>query len=245
LAQYSAAAREVTKIIASIDDRTSSCKLDASMVDEKQAGEIEAVIFDYGEVLCQRPSREEVGQLATVFGLNPESFRERWDRSRPPYDRGHITPENYWLQFAAQADASVTPEQIEQLRQWEVAMWSNINPAMVRWSRQLNRAGVKTALLSNMHADLVDHVRTFDWLQRFTVKTFSAEVGLVKPDAAIYEHTLGRLRTAPQRTVFVDDREVNIKAAHSLGIRAIQFRSIEQLHDDLNGLDLPPLMEES
>jgi len=182
--------------------------------------------------------------LATVFGLSPELFRDRWDRSRPAYDCGQVSPDAYWLQFAAEANASITAAQIEQLRHWEVAMWSNINPAMVGWSRRLNDAGIKTALLSNMHADLVQHVRTFDWLQRFTVKTFSAEVGMVKPNAAIYEHTLRNLGTMPERTAFVDDREVNIKAALSLGIRASQFRSIEQLQKDLNGLGLPPLPTE-
>jgi putative hydrolase of the HAD superfamily len=215
------------------------------MVDERQAGEIDAVILDYGEVLCHRPSIEEVSQLATVFGLSPELFRERWDRSRPPYDRGYVTPKAYWRQFAAAVNASITNKQIEQLRRLEVAMWSNVNPAMVRWSRQLSDAGIKTALLSNMHADLVEHVRTFEWVQRFTVKTFSAEIGLVKPDAAIYEHTLRELGTAPERTVFVDDREVNIKAAHSLGIHAIRFCSIGQLHNDLSGLDPFLLPKES
>lgn len=205
---------------------------------------VEAVILDYGEVLCHRPSLREVDELATVFGLTAESFRERWDRSRPPYDRAQITPETYWLQFAAEANASISDKQIEQLRRSEVAMWSNVNPAMVRWSRQLNDAGIKTALLSNMHADLVKHVRTFDWVQRFTVTTFSAEVGVVKPDAAIYEHTLRELGTPANRTVFVDDREPNIRAARSLGIRAIQFQSIEQLNNDLSGLSLSLLPKE-
>jgi len=215
------------------------------MTNESQLTEVEAVILDYGEVLCHRPSPEEVGRLATVFELTPESFRDRWDRSRAPYDRGVISPEVYWLQFAAEANASITATQIELIRRLEVTMWSNVNPVMVRWSRQLNDAGIKTALLSNMHADLVHHVRTLDWVQAFTVKTFSAEVGLVKPDAAIYEHTLRELGMSPERTVFVDDREPNIRAARSLGICAIQFRSVEQLHNDLTGLGLSHLPKES
>jgi putative hydrolase of the HAD superfamily len=207
--------------------------------------EIEAVILDYGQVLCHRPSREEIGQVAILFGLSPESFAERWDLSRAAYDRGDIRAEAYWLQFAANAHTSINEKQIEQLRSAEVAMWSNINPAMVKWSQQLNDAGIKTALLSNMHADLVHHVKTFDWLQKFTVKTFSAEVGMVKPSAEIYEHTLRELGTAPERSLFVDDRAPNIRAAHSLGIRAIQFHSIEQLQNDLKGYDLPILRTEN
>jgi putative hydrolase of the HAD superfamily len=211
------------------------------MRNESQTAGIEAVILDYGEVLCHRPSPNEVGQLATFFGLSRESFLELWDRSRPVYDRGSLTPEAYWLQFASDAQASINRQQIEQLRRWEVAMWSNVNPAMVRWSRQLNAAGIKTALLSNMHADLVRHVRTFDWLQRFTVKTFSAEVGLVKPEAAIYEHTVRNLGTAAAKTLFVDDRELNIQAARALGIRAVRFRSVAQLQCDLRELGFPIL----
>jgi putative hydrolase of the HAD superfamily len=208
---------------------------------ESQTEEIEAVILDYGEVLCHRPSLDEVGRLATLFGLSLESFLELWDRSRPSYDRGSLTPEAYWRQLATEAQASVNRQQIEQLRRWEVAMWSNLNPAMVKWSRQLNDGGIKTALLSNMHADLVQHVRTFDWLQRFTVKTFSAELGLVKPEAAIYQHTVRNLRTAAAKTIFVDDRELNIRAARALGIRAIQFRSVTQLQCDLRELGFPIL----
>jgi putative hydrolase of the HAD superfamily len=211
------------------------------MRNESQTAEIEALILDYGEVLCHRPSLHEVGQLATLFGLSLESFIELWDRSRPIYDRGSLTPEAYWLQFATEAQASINRQQIEQLRRWEVAMWSNVNPAMVRWSRQLNDAGIKTALLSNMHPDLVRHVRTFDWLQRFTVLAFSAEVGLVKPEAAIYEYTLRNLSTAAAKTIFVDDRELNIQAARALGIRAIQFRSVAQLQSDLRELGFPIL----
>lgn len=211
------------------------------MQSQSQTAEIEAVILDYGEVLCLRPSRDEFGQLATLFGVSLDWFIDLWDRSRPIYDRGSVTPEAYWLQLATTAQASINREQIEQLRRWEVAMWSHVNPAMVGWSRQLNDAGIKTALLSNMHADLVQHVRTFDWLQRFTVKTFSAEVGLVKPEAAIYEHTVRNLGTAAAKTIFVDDRELNIQAARGLGIRAIQFRSVAQLQCDLRELGFPIL----
>jgi len=66
---------------------------------------------------------------------------------------------------------------------------------------------------------------------------------MVKPDAAIYEHTLRKLGTIPERTVFVDDRARNIEAARELGIHAIQFRSIEQLQSDLQGFTLPPPMK--
>lgn len=200
------------------------------------APEIEAVIFDYGEVLAHRPSLGDFGRMAALFGMDAQPFSEIWDRSRPAYDRGELTAEAYWLKLARENQVEIGRDHIEQLRQWEVAMWINLNTAMVTWSQRLRDMGIKTAVLSNMHPDLVEKVRSFDWVKRFTVQTFSAEVNLVKPQPAIYEHTLGALGTDGARTLFVDDREINIEAARSLGIRAIQFRSVAQLRADLNSL---------
>jgi 2-haloacid dehalogenase len=75
----------------------------------------------------------------------------------------------------------------------------------------------------------------------------SAEVRLIKPDPAIYQHTLNGLGASAAETLFVDDREPNIRAARALGMRAIQFLSISQLKDDLEALGFPllPAGEES
>jgi putative hydrolase of the HAD superfamily len=121
-------------------------------------------------------------------------------------------------------------------------MWSEANPIMVSWVLSLGRAGIKTALLSNMPADLAAHVqKKFHWMEAFTYKTFSAHVGIVKPDPAIYQHTLQGLEVKPSESLFVDDRESNISAARALGIQAIQFRSVEQLRNDLEAMGFPVL----
>jgi putative hydrolase of the HAD superfamily len=57
----------------------------------------------------------------------------------------------------------------------------------------------------------------------FDQVTLSFDVGAVKPDAVIYEQCLDGLGTAPQRTLFLDDRIANVQGAEMLGMRAIQF----------------------
>ena len=82
----------------------------------------------------------------------------------------------------------------------------------------------------------------FDWIDQFDCITFSAEVGLIKPDAAIYEHTLRGLGVAPSETLFVDDREINIQAAREIGIHSVKFQSTAQLRkelEEINFLILP------
>jgi putative hydrolase of the HAD superfamily len=178
--------------------------------------------------------------MAYIFGLSLDSFRTRWEASRILVDRGDLTPEAYWLKFAEEARIKLEPEQVEKLCRWEIEMWSKANPTMVEWLLKVSAAGIKTGLLSNMPADLAAHVQdNFDWMKKFTFKTFSAHVKLVKPDPAIYEHTLRGLDVKASETLFVDDRENNIEAARTLGMHAIQFQSIEQFRNDLEVLGFP------
>ena len=203
---------------------------------------VKAVILDYGEVLCYRPPAEEFRRMADIFGISPDSFRAQWEGSRAPLDRGDLTPEEYWSKFAAQTQTKLGPEQIQRLCKWEIEMWSKANPTMVEWLLDVSAAGIKIGLLSNMPADLAAHLQgNFEWMEKFNFKTFSAHVRLVKPDLAIYEHTLRGLGVKPSETLFVDDREANIQAARNLGMNAIQFQSVEQLRNDLQGMAFPIL----
>ena len=81
--------------------------------------------------------------------------------------------------------------------------------------------------------------REFDWIHRFDVRVWSYQLGVAKPDAAIYRHTLAELGVEPEETLFIDDKRVNVEAARALGIQAIEFSSVERLRADLiaTGLD--------
>jgi putative hydrolase of the HAD superfamily len=195
---------------------------------------IRAVIFDYGEVLCHRPPDEAFHRLAKVFGADADSFPALWDKNRGAFDRGDITAEDYWRALAADAGTEIDRERLEQVCKWDVEMFGRENLEMVRWLRSLRRGGIKTGLLSNIHPAMIAYLReNFEWLELFDFKTFSAEVRLIKPDPAIYEHTLRGLGVRAEETLFVDDREINVVAARGLGIHAVQFRSVAELRREL------------
>jgi putative hydrolase of the HAD superfamily len=75
--------------------------------------------------------------------------------------------------------------------------------------------------------------RTFDWLPRFDVLVWSYQLHMIKPDPAIYRYLLKELGTRPEETLFIDDRLVNVEAAQSLGIKALEFTTVERLRADL------------
>lgn len=211
-------------------------------MDRVHSSKIKAVILDYGEVLSYPPTAEEMKRMASPFGLDPVSFRKLWDRDRLLYDRGDLSPEAYWSALAKETGTQLVPEQLTQLRQWDLEMWAHENPAMVAWLKQIHSSGTRTALLSNMPHEMIRHVRQkFAWLDQFDHQTFSAEVSLIKPDPAIYQHSLRGVGVAASEALFVDDKEPNVQGARAVGMRAIQFRSVEQLSRDLEELGFPIL----
>jgi putative hydrolase of the HAD superfamily len=203
---------------------------------------ITAVILDYGQVLARSPSREEFGRMAKMFNVAFDEFYALWEGSRDTYDRGDLDAEEYWRKLAAQTNSSIKHSQIGTLREVEVEIWSHLDQGMLDWVSQLRTAGIKTGLLSNMPRDLAAHLRASgEWEKNFAFQTFSSEVRFIKPDPAIYEHTLHGLGVSAPEALFIDDREINIQAARALGIHAIQFRSIAQLKDDLEAVGFPIL----
>jgi putative hydrolase of the HAD superfamily len=220
----------------------------ASSTDNQAAkpSEIRAVILDFGEVLCHVPSAESIERLAAMFQMDPQVFFPDYLESRAPYDRGDLLAEQYWRKFAEQAGVKITDAAIEQACRLDLEMWSRMNDAMILWVQKLQVAGFKTAILSNMPADMALHMRnTYAWLVHFDHHVFSGEVRRVKPEPEIYEHCIAALGVEPSEALFIDDRDINLQQARTAGIRGIRFQSVEQLRKDLQALGFPVLPQPS
>ncbi|MEL6543423.1 MAG: HAD family phosphatase [Myxococcota bacterium] len=71
-------------------------------------------------------------------------------------------------------------------------------------------------------------------LSRYLKWSFvSCELGLRKPDPAIYLAASERLAIPPSDALFVDDREDNCEGARSVGMDAIRFESSDKLRTEL------------
>jgi putative hydrolase of the HAD superfamily len=194
----------------------------------------QAVILDYGAVLCHEPLPHEIEFIASAFHVSPAEFPALYGSARHDYDRGDISTPEYWAALARQTGVTLAPETLDRLCHVDKEMWSRINTEMTSWLATLRPAGYQTALLSNMQHDMIAHVRAkFPWLSDFDHQIFSAEVRTIKPDAAIYHHCLRLLKVEPRAAIFVDDRAENVATARSLGIEAFQFRSVDELRRDL------------
>lgn len=195
---------------------------------------ITAVIFDYGRVLSTTEDPVAKAKLISLSGFDEAKLFASYWRFRHEYDLGQLNGRTYWTRVAGDLGVSFTPAQIEELIETDILMWTSLNEEMLAWVVALQDKGFPTAILSNMGEEMLRYMRQeFGWLAHFQHHTWSCELGIGKPDPAIYVHTCERLGVPPQETLFLDDKPENIEAASSVGLNAVLFESIGQLRRDL------------
>ncbi len=95
------------------------------------------------------------------------------------------------------------------------------NLALIRELRPSHKLG----LLSNADVSLRAHLRSDLGIHDlFDDIVCSAEVGVAKPDPAVYRLAARRLGLEPADCVFVDDLDANVGAARQVGMQGILFR---------------------
>ena len=195
---------------------------------------LRGVVFDYGMVLTGLPDQEAHKAMVRLTRLTAKSFEQLYWADRHAYDEGKLSGVTFWQKFAQDNGLALSPADLEELNRLDARMWTSQNPAMVAWQGRLKQRGLRTAILSNMGDSVLENIeREFKWIHNFDVLVWSYQLGIAKPDPAIYLHTLDRLGTRAEETLFIDDKRVNIDAARTLGMMAVEFKTIENLRTDL------------
>jgi 2-haloacid dehalogenase len=105
--------------------------------------------------------------------------------------------------------------------------------------RELKSEGLKVCALSNWSAQTFPIAQArFAFLTWFDQIIISGDVGLAKPDPAIFTLALARCGLVPEETIFIDDVPANVAVARELGLDALLFQSPERLRKDLNARSL-------
>jgi putative hydrolase of the HAD superfamily len=192
-------------------------------------------------VLTGPRDEEALAALHRLTSMSPERFEDHDWVNRHAYDEGKLTGLAFWERFVREAGVvGGSADLIEELNHWDARMWTTENREMLAWQLRLKERGIRTAILSNMGDNVLANMqRTFDWLPRFDVLVWSYQLRMAKPEPAIYLHVLKELDVRPEEALFLDDKLVNVEAARALGMRALEFSTVEKLRRDLvaAGLD--------
>jgi putative hydrolase of the HAD superfamily len=187
---------------------------------------IEAVLFDYGMVLSGPPLPSAWERMKTITGLDEARLHAGYWEYRHAYDRGTHSGVEYWHLVAAHAGVTVTDDQVAQLIAADNDLWTDLNPPMLAWAQSLQRAGVRTGILSNLGDEMqAGLLKKFDWVKGFDHCTWSHELKLAKPELAIYQYAIAGLGVPAECILFIDDRENNIEGGRAAGLETQRYTS--------------------
>lgn len=100
--------------------------------------------------------------------------------------------------------------------------------------RSLIANGHDVTMLTNFASDTLREAwLRFPFLTESRGVTISGDIGLIKPDQAIYDHHIAAFDLDPSATLFIDDSVKNVEGARAAGWQSVQFIDPQTLRADL------------
>ena len=182
-------------------------------------------IFDMGGVLLHG-----VFELLDVLKeqkLDADAGTLYYDKLMDDLSAGRINESAYWKGFNERHGSSVAGDR------WGKSFRPELDEDMCAFVRELRSRGHRAVCGTN----------TFDTHYRVSVERgdydcfdkvyASHRMGVAKPDPRFWASILEAEGCTPGNAVFVDDTPLNVKVAEKLGIRAILFRDLPSLREQL------------
>jgi len=193
---------------------------------------IKNIVFDLGNVLISfRPSEylnknnfpENIKAkiLTDIFGSNEWSL----------LDDGKITTQ----------DAIDTIAVKSSLKREEIAHIFNLRTEMmfplddnVKLLPGLKKQGFRLYFLSNFPIDIFEEVKTgYYFFNYFDGGIISSEIKFSKPDRRIFETLLEKYSLTPRDCLFIDDLEINVKAAEASGMKGLVTYGSDEISKEI------------
>ncbi len=211
---------------------------------EPQTNGIRAIVSDFGGVLTTPllssfvAVQDEIGIATEDLGKAMRAAtEERGENPLFEMERGELA-EGAFLDLLADALEPLVGHR-PHLHRFREVYFEALHPnrPMIELMQELKAAGKRMAMLTN-------NVREWEPVWRpmlpvdeiFDTVVDSAIVGCRKPEARIYELTLGRLGLPAEACLFVDDLLPNIEGARKAGMAAVHFRDNEQATSEIRAL---------
>lgn len=194
---------------------------------------VELLLFDLGNVIVR------VSHLAMAEALAARSADPRFQDPRRvlalafddhegftvAFDEGRLTPDAFYRSVANRLALSLSFEEFAGC--WNTGFEENLE--VTAFIRRLHRR-YRLMLLSNTNALHYSYLKPrLPVLSLMECVFLSFELGMRKPDRALYERVIKAAGVQPEHIVYIDDIEAYTRAAGELGMQAITFESAGSL----------------
>lgn len=187
------------------------------------------IIFDLGGVILNLSVPATLQAFASKSQKTVEQISAHL--SAPEflaYEKGQISDSDFRAAVRGRLGTSLTDQDIDNC--WN-AMLGDLPMAGINLLTSLRKTH-QTFLLSNTNAihlsrfaSIVRYANIDNFDALFTRAYYSHLIGMRKPDTEIFQHVLQQNNLRANETVFLDDNEVNLRGAASVGIHTIHIEN--------------------
>jgi len=184
-------------------------------------GKIDVVLFDFGGVIAEEGFRNGLKVIAKANGLDEKEFiQAAFDVNYSSgYILGKVSEEVFWNELKektgvkgdnADLKAEITSRFV--LRNW-----------MIDLVKKLKSKNIIVGILSDQ-TDMIDRLNEqFDFFRWFDHVFNSYYLGKGKRDISLFDDIAQRMKTEPDRMLFIDDDPGHVDRARQKGWKAIRY----------------------
>ncbi len=195
---------------------------------------IKAVIFDTNGVLALDIelkhgtilSKSFHAKMAKSLKINLDKWFDAIDTSYAKSIEGKIS-EKKTLNTIAK-NLNFPPKKVEKTIIKNYRKLFKKNKELYRYAFKLKKKGYKIAILSDQWHFSKKAIIDKKHNKKFDTVIVSCDVGMRKPNSKIYKMALKKLKVKPGESIFVDNRDWNLKPAEKLGIKTVLFKNNKQ-----------------
>ena len=195
---------------------------------------VKADFFDLGGVIVRTEYQAPRQHLAERLGMEYEDIVKIVFESPSSIKAsvGEISAEQHWAEVTKRLRRPAS--ETESIRT-EFFAGDIVDRELLDFIRSL-RPRYSVGLISNAWLDLREYIEEQKFEDAFDHMVISAEVGVMKPEARIYQIALEQAGASPNEAVFVDDFYENIEGCEKVGIHGIHFKDPEPALEQLKTL---------
>jgi HAD superfamily hydrolase (TIGR01509 family) len=180
---------------------------------------VDAVLFDFDGVVRRFPRDAEWHDQVAAVAFDPGLLDQAVT--------GKITDEEWRAEVLRRLGRNAAAA----VEAWS-ASYGEVNDAVLELVREV-RARTRVGLLTNGTTRLGADLEQLGIADEFDVIFNSCELGVAKPDLAVYKIVCAQLGLDPTSVFFVDDSPGHVDAARDAGLRAVLFVDAVLLRDEL------------
>lgn len=193
---------------------------------------IQAVIFDFGNVVCAFDNDRFVRSLLRFTSRNFDDLKAAIYASdlQPRFESGRISSREFFREASRSGGLSASSKEFFQAF---LDIFTPI-PSTFRLIRELKET-YKIGLLSNTNECHYErYFKQVEIFPLFDAVTLSFEVKEMKPGERIYRDAVEKLRVRPEECVYIDDIEAYAAGARRVGMKGIRYVTHGALLDSLH-----------